>query len=163
MTARARGEYRFATRSGPGRARGAPCPWLPRRSHGPEIYPPRLPRHRHKGHEHMQRLEKALQARAHRRAEHPPPRRAVRALSASTSAGTTPAPDPAHGESPRECMSLICDTCREYAKNFGKGSGQSHLHGRPRPGKTPFRPGWWRSAAAPWPMNHAAAALSAFE
>ena len=46
------------------------------------------------------------------------------------------APDPRTGESPRECMALVCETCREYAKNFGKSSPNLIFMGGPGLGKT---------------------------
>ena len=45
-------------------------------------------------------------------------------------------PDPCTGESPRECMALVLETCREYAKNFGPGSPNLIFMGGPGLGKT---------------------------
>ena len=76
------------------------------------------------------------------------------------------APDPVTGESPRECMSLICDTCREYAKNFGKGSANLIFMGGPGLGKTYLSACIARVVAergCSVAYESAAAALSAFE
>ncbi len=76
------------------------------------------------------------------------------------------APDTVTGESPRECMSLICDTCREYAKNFGKGSANLIFMGGPGLGKTYLSACIARVVAergCSVAYESAAAALSAFE
>lgn len=44
--------------------------------------------------------------------------------------------DPNTGASPRECMTVVYETCREYAKNFGKGSPNLIFMGGTGLGKT---------------------------
>jgi len=44
--------------------------------------------------------------------------------------------DPQHGISPRECMSMVLDTCRAYAENFGKNSPSLLFRGGTGLGKT---------------------------
>lgn len=63
-------------------------------------------------------------------------------------------------------MSLICDTCREYAKNFGKGSANLIFMGGPGLGKTYLSACIARVVAergCSVAYESAAAALSAFE
>ena len=76
------------------------------------------------------------------------------------------APDPRTGESPRECMTVVCETCREYARNFGPGSPNLIFMGGPGLGKTYLSACIARAVAEAGfsvAYESAAAALGAFE
>lgn len=77
-----------------------------------------------------------------------------------------PVKDPKTGASPRECMTVVFETCREYAKNFAKGSPNLIFMGGTGLGKTYLSACIARVVAEEGfsvAYESAAAALGAFE